>query len=341
MTEFKTEQVGQSETLRHLRRENPFQHDEDFLREFESRKKIGLESEKMSAAFINYSYSTEVNQQIRDSSDAESKYRAIWLAHELFPNDIHYAAQLAAALMHRDEHVELAERLLLRVAREEPTERLIFDLANVEKRLGKYQQADKLFGFIETNFPQFDQVKVFGAHADSLRSQGRYEDILPVAEKGLASVPGDSRLNSLKSVALIRVGRPEEALTFIQRHLEKTPDDTEARVAEVEALTAVGRLSQAISGIDKVISSRPQRSTPHGVKANLLLRTGRIDDAIAECEKALQLEPNAIRVQGLKAKALLAARRYAECTEYVASLDQAVVSKTNISCGHRQKRSDF
>ncbi len=235
--------------------------------------------------------------------------------------------QLAAALVNRNEHLDLAERLLVQVVRKDPNERVIFDLATVCRREGKYDESLRLLQHIEDNFPSYDKAKVLSGRADCFSNLNRYADALSVVEQTLALEPDNLKLQGRKAHLQIMLGRTDEALVTIDSVIRADPDNVIANSTKIHALVAAGRFSEAMPVLDRMLALNPPDASTHRIKANVLLKLGRNDEALAEIDTALTLNPGEISAHGLKAQTLLALGRYKECAQNIALLGEEAIIK--------------
>src|SRR3989344_5559785 len=322
MAESSREQPKQNNILRHIRKEDPFQDDKGFLSEFES-----LHAKMLANPESGIEYSKILQEQIRSAKDHDSKFRLQWLGHELFQDDYYYKTQLAAALVERNEHLELAGRLLAQVAKEDPNERVIFDLAIIFKKQGKYNEALKFLQYIEDKFPDRDELKVLLARSDCFSRLGRHKDALSMIERVVTLEPDNLEFRHTKAQKELMLGQNDEALKTIDGVIAVNPLDVLAYNIKTHILTSAGRFAEALRVLNQTLALDPTNATTYGVKANTLHKLGRDNEALVEVENALTRSPNNPVLLGIKAQSLLALGKHDECASLIGSLGEETISK--------------
>ncbi len=118
-----------------------------------------------------------------------------------------------------------------------------------------------------------------GVIATALRS-GHFEEALKLADQALAADPGNSRLLTLRGLALTKTGSATEALRSFNRALEISPGYIPALEGAAE-LEFKKNDPTAIQHLDELIKLRPDDQTAHAMRGVMAWRAG-------DCATAIQ-----------------------------------------------------
>ena len=125
----------------------------------------------------------------------------------------------------------------------------------------------------------------------TLFAQGRYADVIPIAEIMTLKFPLHGFAWKVLGAAFNQLGKNEEALASMQKATELLPDDVEARKNLGIILKELGRTSEAESAFRDALRINPEIAEIHNNLGIILLETGRMKDAEASCRRALQIRP--------------------------------------------------
>ena len=116
--------------------------------------------------------------------------------------------------------------------------------------------------------------RLFAQLAEELRKEGRHEDAIAVARKGLEKSPNYPSARLTLARALLDAGRPGEARPELEQIVKASPDNIMASRLLGEALQNLGESAQAIQQFERTLQLSP------GDKS-LLERTGELKRSLA------------------------------------------------------------
>lgn len=147
---------------------------------------------------------------------------------------------------------------------------------------------------------------------------GNNDGAIVVANKLLATRPGDCKILSLKAIALQNLDRATEALSAFQRATEFCP--TYLPALEGAAQVEYAQQSpEALTTLAKVLAIQPDNVTAHAMTAVTLQRNDRCPEALSHFEASQSLFPTRIDLLQGSASCL------AQTGDYKTALDQYVV----------------
>jgi adenylate cyclase len=122
----------------------------------------------------------------------------------------------------------------------------------------KYRRADELITRAELLQP--DHVEVMCARVYLLGKQGRYTELIPIAQRGIELHPNRSNFSLWFGTCLMRTGRAEEAIPQLEREIRVSPRNPQI-FARYElmgyALAFLGRYDEAIPWLHRSFAAHP------------------------------------------------------------------------------------
>jgi predicted Zn-dependent protease len=149
----------------------------------------------------------------------------------------------------------LAGALALQPADPAQSCKLAYNLALVEKRLGKPGEADRRLADLLAGTP--DHLNARFEYAAALMDRGAEADALREFEIYLRAAPDDpdARLNAAR--LCLRLGAPQSAADHLAIAATHRPDDPAIRLAAAEAARDLGRPDEADRSLRRLYSEAP------------------------------------------------------------------------------------
>ncbi len=172
---------------------------------------------------------------------------------------------------------------------------------------------------------------------------GQYEQAIPIYQKVLKAVPGNSGVLLNLALAEHMAGRERESVPHLEAVLKAQPNLMPALIALAQARLALNEASLAVAPLEKVVAAYPRNREARGMLAAALLDAGRFEQAAARYREVANAEPNDARAwyglgmsyQGLAGSAFDRLQKADPTSAYVAAL----VGDTRVQ--KRQYRSAF
>ncbi|MCE5230169.1 tetratricopeptide repeat protein [bacterium] len=146
------------------------------------------------------------------------------------------------------------------------------------------------------------------AVGDKARAQKCYETAAKILGVGLAQNPGETRLLTIRGVALINSGQPQDALVALEEAGRKLPNDPEILNNTALALNLCGRKPEAIQTWRRAIGIKPDFSEAYFNLARILFEMGNRGEALETLGRGLAKLPNQPDLLRLRAEIEAATR---------------------------------
>jgi tetratricopeptide (TPR) repeat protein len=170
--------------------------------------------------------------------------------------EIDWLMRAAAAALNAGDWAA-AETALAGVLAEKPGDpALSYNLALVEKRLGKSGEAEQRLARVLAEAP--DHLNAHFEYASALMDRGAEAEALREFESYLRAVPDDpdARLNAAR--LCLRSGVPEAAADHLDIAAAHRPGDPAIRLAAAEAARDLGRLEEADRSLRRLYAEVPE-----------------------------------------------------------------------------------
>jgi tetratricopeptide (TPR) repeat protein len=210
-------------------------------------------------------------------------------------------------------------------------------------RVGRAALRLALFYLGTTLWGQSDELAREAQHAKELMAAGQYEQAIPIYQRIVKAMPGNSGVLLNLALAEHMAGREREAIPHLEAVLKAQPNFTPALAALAQARLALNEPKLAITPLEKIVSAEPANGEARGMLAAALLDAGRFDEAAARYREVANADPNDARAwyglgmsyQGLAGSAFDKLQKANPTSPYVAAL----VADTRVQ--KRQYRSAF
>ncbi|NIR58668.1 MAG: tetratricopeptide repeat protein, partial [Gammaproteobacteria bacterium] len=126
----------------------------------------------------------------------------------------------------------------------------------------------------------------------ALTREGRLQDALPFAERGVELYEQNAELQGTMGYLLAMADRFPDALPYLQRKVELRPDDAHARANLAVALKRLDRSEEAREMGESALELEPAQPTAHAIMAALCRERGDFERALGHFEKALERKPD-------------------------------------------------
>ncbi len=167
------------------------------------------------------------------------------------------------------------------------------DLANLERSLGRKQEAEQTFRRLaESGEERFQPV-----FAQFLFEEGRRSEAVQEFERVAKQNPGN-RLARTDLVAAYRaVDRTADAQKVLDAALGKNPKDLDALLQRAEIFLALRKYGQADTDLNEVLRLRPNSAEAHYIRAQLYRAQEQSLTYRQELSEALRLNPYFLRIR--------------------------------------------
>jgi TolB-like protein len=156
----------------------------------------------------------------------------------------------------------------------------------------KYRRADVLITRAELLHP--NHVEVMSARVYLLGKQGRYAELIPIAQRGIELSPNRTNFSLWLGTCLMRTGSAEKAIPHLEREIRLSPRNAQI-FARYElmgyALAFLGRYEEAIPWLQRSFAAHPNMDA--------WMRSGIL--ATLAAAQALSNHPEEARVSAAKA----------------------------------------
>ena len=179
--------------------------------------------------------------------------------------------------------------------------------------------------------------------AKEMMAAGRYEEAIPVYQRLVQTLPGNTGLLLNLALAQHMAGHEREAVPAFEAVLKLQPNLTPALFSLAAARLALNQPQAALAPLQKVVAAEPRNRDARGMLAGALLACGRFDQAAARYRELTAGNPDDPRAwyglgmsyQSLSGGAFDALQKIDAKSPYVAAL----VADTRVQ--RRQYRSAF
>src|SRR5947209_19852149 len=149
-------------------------------------------------------------------------------------------------------------------------------------RVGRAAMRLALFYWGATLWAQSGDPAAEAQRAKELMSAGQYEQAIPIYQRIVKAMPGNSGLLLNLALAEHMAGRETEALPHLEAVLKAQPNLTPALVALAEARLARNEPKLAIAPLEKLVAADTKNREARGMLAAALMDAGRFDHAAAQ-----------------------------------------------------------
>lgn len=160
----------------------------------------------------------------------------------------------------------------------------LFDLYKKEK---KDQLALKTAQALISLKP--DNVDPYKYVFEYAHSQGDYQQVLPILEKGVKAHPGDTELRQFFVFALLKTGKEDVAMEQLGLIAREKPKDVGVLLQLAKLQEKQGKHTQALDTYEKILEIRPDHSEAKEARTALMLREAEIKEVEGNIKEALRL----------------------------------------------------
>ena len=192
-------------------------------------------------------------------------------------------------------------------------------------------------------FAQTEEQARESQHAKELMAAGQYEQAIPIYQKLVQGLPGNTGLVLNLALAEHMAGRDRESIPHFEAVLKAQPNLVPALSALAQARLALNEPRAAVAPLEKVVALDPKNRDARGMLAGALLDSARFDQAAGhfrELTASSADDPRAwyglgMSYQGLAGAAFDRLQKADPTSAYVSAL----VADTRVQ--RRQYRSAF
>jgi tetratricopeptide (TPR) repeat protein len=172
---------------------------------------------------------------------------------------------------------------------------------------------------------------------------GRYEQAIPIYQRLVKALPGNSGLLLNLGMAEHMAGRERDAIPHLEAVLKAQPGELPALITLAQARLALNEPTLAIAPLEKVVAADPKNHEARGMLAAALLDAGRFEEAASRYQEVADSVPNDARAwyglgmsyQGLAGSVFDQLQKIDPTSPYVSAL----VADTRVQ--RRQYRSAY
>ena len=180
---------------------------------------------------------------------------------------------------------EAALRLAIEGNEGDPS--LLFSLAQVLQRQGKFTEAEEILAGLRQGRPGNPRLETL--HGDMLRATGRSEEAVVLYASCTDGGPFAQTCQEKLVEVLVELGRPGEAGELMLDWLDDIDLDSLMRAAVL--LWEGGRLELSLETVQRVLARAPDSARAQTLEAHLLSSLGRFDEATTRLRRLLKKNP--------------------------------------------------
>jgi len=180
---------------------------------------------------------------------------------------------------------EAALRLAIEGNEGDPS--LLFSLAQVLQRQGKFAEAEEIVAGLRQGRPGNPRLETL--HGDLLRATGRSEEAVVLYASCTDGGPFAQTCQEKLVEVLVELGRPGEAGELMLDWLDDIDLDSLMRAAVL--LWEGGRLELSLETVQRVLVRAPDSARAQTLEAHLLSSLGRFDEATTRLRRLLKKNP--------------------------------------------------
>ena len=180
---------------------------------------------------------------------------------------------------------EAALRLAIEGNEGDPS--LLFSLAQVLQRQGKFAEAEEIVAGLRRGRPGNPRLETL--HGDLLRATGRSEEAVVLYASCTDGGPFAQTCQEKLVEVLVELGRPGEAGELMLDWLDDIDLDSLMRAAVL--LWEGGRLELSLETVQRVLVRAPDSARAQTLEAHLLSSLGRFDEATTRLRRLLKKNP--------------------------------------------------
>ena len=200
-----------------------------------------------------------------------------------------------------------------------------------------------LFSFGACLWAQSEELARESQRAGGLMAAGQYEQAIPIYERLVKALPGNTGLLLNLGLAEHMAGREQASIPHLEAVLKAQPNHLPALITLAQARLALNEPKLAIAPLEKVVAAEPKNHEARGMLAAALLDAGRFADAASRYREVADAAPNDARAwyglgmsyQGFAGGAFERLQKIDPTSPYVSAL----VADTRVQ--RRQYRSAF
>ena len=164
---------------------------------------------------------------------------------------------------------------------------LLFSLAQVLQRQGKFTEAEEIVAGLRQGRPGNPRLETL--HGDLLRATGRSEEAVVLYASCTDGGPFAQTCQENLVEVLVELGRPGEAGELMLDWLDDIDLDSLMRAAVL--LWEGGRLELSLETVQRVLARAPDSARAQTLEAHLLSSLGRFDEATTRLRRLLKKNP--------------------------------------------------
>src|ERR1051325_3625316 len=131
--------------------------------------------------------------------------------------------------------------------------------------------------------------------ANEFMQAGRFDQAVPIYERAVKAMPGNSGVLLNLALAEHMAGREREAIPHLEAVLKSKPAHVPALAALAQARLALNEPKLAVPPLAKGVAAEPKNREARGMLAAALLDVGRFDEAAARYREVSNEDPNDTR----------------------------------------------
>ncbi len=200
-----------------------------------------------------------------------------------------------------------------------------------------------LFSFGACLWGQSEELVRDSQLGHELMAAGQYEQAIPIYQRLVKALPGNSGLLLNLGIAEHMAGRERDAVPHLEAVLKAQPGELPALITLAQARLALNEPRLAIAPLEKVVAADPRNHEARGMLAAALLDAGRFEEAASRYQEVADAAPNDARAwyglgmsyQGLAGSVFDQLQKIDPTSPYVSAL----VADTRVQ--RRQYRSAY
>jgi len=152
-----------------------------------------------------------------------------------------------------------------------------------------------LFVFGACLWAQTEELARDSQQAHDLMAAGRFEQAIPIYERMVKALPGNSGLLLNLGLAEHMAGHEREAIPHLEAVLKAQPNQIPALITLAQARLALNEPNLAIAPLEKVAAAQPKNREARGMLAAALLDAGRFEEAATRYREVCDDAPDDAR----------------------------------------------
>jgi tetratricopeptide (TPR) repeat protein len=149
-----------------------------------------------------------------------------------------------------------------------------------------------LFCFTAGLWAQTEEQAKDSQHAKELMAAGKYEQAIPIYQKLVQALPGNTGMLLNLALAEHMAERDKESIPHFETVLNAQPNFVPALLALAQARLALHDPRAALAPLEKLVALDPKNRDARGMLADVLLDAARFDQAAAQFRELSSLAPD-------------------------------------------------